>query len=50
MKRNNRIETKIHGSGTLLQRTISSSIKSSSDITDVDMEEGNIKYKNNLDM
>lgn len=39
MKRGNRVETKLHGSGSLLQRTISSSINSNSDITDVDMEE-----------
>lgn len=38
MKRNNRVETKMQGSGTL-QRTISSSLNSNSDITDIDMEE-----------
>lgn len=41
MKRNNRVETKMQRSGTL-QRTISSSLNSNSDITDIDMEEGNI--------
>lgn len=37
IKRGNRLERKLHGGGPLLQRTISSSVNSSSD---VDMEEG----------